>query len=46
LPRTASAAAVPISSSRRSISVSTRETKKLATEWIVEMSWPLALGTG
>src|SRR4051795_7180337 len=32
LPRSASASSVPIFSSRLSISVSTRETKKLATE--------------
>ena len=37
------ASSVPTSASRLSISVSTRETKNDATEWIVERSWPAAL---
>ena len=42
LPRRASASSVPIFSSRLSISVSTRETKKLATD-AIRPSWcPLA----
>ena len=36
------ASGVPIASSRLSISVSTRETKNDATEWIVERSRPAA----
>ena len=36
------ASSVPIASSRLSTSVSTRETKNEATEWIWDRSWPLA----
>ena len=42
-PRSASASSVPIASRRWSISVSTRETKNEATEWIPERSWPAVL---
>jgi hypothetical protein len=40
LPLSALASSVPILSSRLSISVSTRETKKEATEPIADRSWP------
>ena len=42
-PSSDSASGVPMAFSRLSISVSTRETKNEATEWIWEMSWPLDL---
>ena len=43
LPRSASASSVPIVSSRLSISVSTRETKKLATEVMPARVCPFAV---
>ena len=42
LPRSARAPSVPIASSRLSASVSTRETKKLATEATLDGSFPAA----
>src|SRR5699024_836865 len=41
-PRSAAASSVPSSSSRESISESTRETKKEATDWMLERSLPAA----
>jgi hypothetical protein len=42
-PSSEFASGLPIAFSRLSISLSTRETKNEATEWIWETSWPFDL---